>query len=85
VKEPITRIIGTYGYSPDSQWSGITYLEFSGSTHNYGSIGKKVGLLFTFESDSGFTGFHGRAYSDSGITALGVYVNCSAEKVSFNK
>jgi Jacalin-like lectin domain len=82
VKEPITQIVGTYGYSTDAASYGITYLEFSGSTHNYGSFGKKVGLSFTFESDSGFIGFHGKSYGDS-ITALGVYVNCSAEKRSF--
>jgi Jacalin-like lectin domain len=87
VKEPITRIIGTYGYSTSEGLYGITYLEFSGSTDNYGpfgstssygSFGKKVGSSFTFEcSYPGFTGFHGKA-TELGIVALGVYVNSSA-------
>jgi Jacalin-like lectin domain len=81
VKKPITRIMGTFGYSTAAEAFGITYLEFSGSTESYGSLGKKVGLSFILESASGFTGFHGRA-SDAGITALGVYVNCSMWKRS---
>jgi hypothetical protein len=40
----------------------------------------KVGSPFTFEdSDSGFTGFHGRA-TEAGLVAFGVYVNSSATK-----
>jgi Jacalin-like lectin domain len=67
--------MGTYGYSTSDQKYGITYLEFSGSTENYGSFGNKVGSSFIFEdSNSGFTGFHGRA-TENGIVALGVYIN----------
>jgi Jacalin-like lectin domain len=70
--------MGTFGYSTSNEKFGITYLEFSGSTGVYGSFGKKVGSSFTFEdSNSGFTGFHGRA-TKAGIVAFGVYVNSSA-------
>jgi Jacalin-like lectin domain len=83
VKKPITQIVGTYGYSTSNEKFGITYLEFSGSTDIYGSFGKKVGSSFTFEdSNSGFTGFHGRA-TEAGIVAFGVYVNSSAMMSKF--
>jgi Jacalin-like lectin domain len=56
-------------------WEEWHYLEFSASTDNYDSFGNKIGSYFIFEdSDSGFTGFHGKA-SKVGIVALGVYVN----------
>jgi Jacalin-like lectin domain len=72
--------MGTYGLSTSDEKFGITYLEFSSSTGIYGSFGNKVGSPFTFEdSDSGFTGFHGRA-TEAGLVAFGVYVNSSATK-----
>lgn len=75
ISKLVTRIKGTYG----STLCGITSLEFSSSEGTYGSIGIKSGNHFTFESDLGFSGFHGSTDSRS-LRSLGVYINTSVKK-----
>ncbi|KAF3325538.1 Jacalin-related lectin 33 [Carex littledalei] len=82
ITEPITRIHGTY-----CSYTGITSLELSSRRGTYCTINNDGNAnanananasSFTFDSDSGFTGFHGRA-DDFQLKALGVYVNSTAK------